>query len=261
MKKLHYAPSYFLDPRHPITVNLIGVGGTGSQVLTSLARIHQTLVALDHPGLFVNVFDPDTVSPTNIGRQLFSPLEISLNKANVLVTRVNHFFGLNWQSHPVYFKYKKNDQYEYNSNILITCTDNIKSRVDIWNEVPDRSSASYIDHRTSLYWMDFGNSQKSGQVILGTINKDIKQPKSKKYETIQYLPVATEMFDYSQIKDKDSGPSCSLAEALQKQDLFINSTLAQIGSALIWKLISTGSIDYRGAFLNLDTMKVNPIKL
>ncbi len=38
MKKVHYADSYLLNPQHPVTVNLIGGGGTGSQVLTNLAR-------------------------------------------------------------------------------------------------------------------------------------------------------------------------------------------------------------------------------
>ena len=34
---------------------------------------------------------------------------------------------------------------------------------------------------------------------------------------------------YARVKEEESGPSCSLAEALEKQDLFINSTLAQLG--------------------------------
>ena len=37
MKRVHYTDSYLLNPQHPVTVNLIGGGGTGSQVLTNLA--------------------------------------------------------------------------------------------------------------------------------------------------------------------------------------------------------------------------------
>ena len=43
------------------------------------------------------------------------------------------------------------------------------------------------------------------------------------------MNVITEEVDYAKIKENESGPSCSLAEALEKQDLFINSTLAHIG--------------------------------
>lgn len=35
------------------------------------------------------------------------------------------------------------------------------------------------------------------------------------------------MFDLTQVDEQNSGPSCSVTEALRKQDLFINSTLAQ----------------------------------
>jgi hypothetical protein len=57
------------------------------------------------------------------------------------------------------------------------------------------------------------------------------------------------------------GPSCSLAEALQKQDLFVNSTLAQLGCNILWKMFRQGMIEYQGLYLNLETIKVNPIGL
>jgi len=69
------------------------------------------------------------------------------------------------------------------------------------------------------------------------------------------------MFDYSAIDETDSRPSCSLAEALEKQDLFINSTLANLGCDLLWKLFREGMIEYRGLYLNIETMRVNPISV
>lgn len=94
MKKIHYTDRYLLNPYHPVTVFVIGAGGTGSQVATGLARISVALQALGHPGLHVTVFDPDTVTEANIGRQLFSGSELGLNKAVALVTRINRFFRL-----------------------------------------------------------------------------------------------------------------------------------------------------------------------
>lgn len=98
MKKIHYTDRYLLNPHHPVTVFIIGAGGTGSQVATNLARMSIALQALGHPGLHVTVFDPDTVTEANIGRQLFSESELGLNKAVALVTRINRFFGFSWEA-------------------------------------------------------------------------------------------------------------------------------------------------------------------
>ena len=107
--------------------------------------------------------------------------------------------------------------------------------------------------------MDFGNTQGTGQVVLGTVPKKIKQPVSELYKTVDSLKVITKFVKYARVKEEDSGPSCSLAEALEKQDLFINSTLAQLGCNILWKMFRNGMIEHHGLFLNLGTMKVNPV--
>lgn len=89
----------------------------------------------------------------------------------------------------------------------------------------------------------------------------IKQPASKLYETASSLKVITRFVRYSRVKEEDSGPSCSLAEALDRQDLFINSTLAQLGCNILWKMFRNGMIENHGLYLNLETMKVNPINI
>ena len=120
-------------------------------------------------------------------------------------------------------------------------------------------SSSYTDNNTPLYWKDLGNTQTAGQVVLGTVPKKIRQPASGQYETVGSLKVITRFVKYARVKEEDSGPSCSLAEALEKQDLFINSTLAQLGCNILWKMFRNGMIEHQGVSLNLDTLKVNPI--
>lgn len=252
MKKVHFTANYLLNPQHCITVNLIGAGGTGSQVLEALARMDATLTHLGHPGLYVTVFDADEVSESNIGRQLFSPADIGLNKAVCLTTRINRFFGLDWQAIPEMYT-----DSSLRANITISCVDNVKSRLTIHKHLKDVKHVSDV-HEKPLYWLDFGNTQKTGQVILGTVSK-IKQPQKTEFETLNELSTLCDMFDLTQVNEQDSGPSCSLAEALRKQDLFINSTLAQLGCALLWKLFREVKIEYHGVFLNLSTLKTNPI--
>ena len=98
MRKIHYTDNYLLKPYHPVTVFIIGAGGTGSQVITNLARMDTALQASGHPGLHVTLFDPDTVTQANIGRQLFSETELGMNKAIAAVTRINRFFGTAWMA-------------------------------------------------------------------------------------------------------------------------------------------------------------------
>lgn len=260
MKRIHFTHDYLMNPQHPVTINLIGAGGTGSQVLTCLARLDVTLRALGHPGLFVTLYDPDTVTDANIGRQLFGYSDLGLNKAVCLITRVNNFFGNDWRAIPTLFPATLKDiEREQLANITITCTDNIKSRLGVAKLLKAAPQSSYTDYSTPLYWMDFGNTQSSGQAVMGTVPKTIKQPTSNLYKTIASLKTITQYVKYSAIREADSGPSCSLAEALEKQDLFINSTLAQLGCNILWKMFREGVIEHHGLYLNLATMKVNPI--
>lgn len=53
MKKIHYTDRYLLNPYHPVTVFVIGAGGTGSQVATGLARISVALQALHSKPLVI----------------------------------------------------------------------------------------------------------------------------------------------------------------------------------------------------------------
>lgn len=253
MRKVHYVDNYLLNPSHKISVSLVGVGGTGSQVLTSLGRINYALCKLGHPGLFVTAYDDDIVTEANCGRQLFSVQEIGLNKAEALVTKVNAFFGTRWQSVPDMFGADSPK-----ANIVISCVDTVKARMDIDGNL--RKLNSNYDDAKFYYWLDFGNLSDRGQVILGTAGHAVGQPKKNK-NCAATLKSVTDYFNLNKVNEKNSGPSCSLAEALQKQDLFINSSLAQIGCALIWKMFTIGKLSSNGAFLNLDTMRVNPIML
>lgn len=248
----HYTQPYLLAPVHKVTINLVGLGGTGSQVLTGLARINEALIALNHPGIHVRCFDHDVVSRANVGRQMFSPADINQSKATVLVTRINRYFGYDWEAYP------KKYEGDLLSNILITCVDTAKARKEIFASIKPGGPEP---HEVSMYWMDYGNSMKTGQVIIGTVSK-VKQPQSSD-KTVGTLKNVLQFFPELKKRNyKESNePSCSLAEALGKQDLFINSTLAQFGLNILWKMFREGRISYHGCFLNLDTMNTNPIKI
>ena len=41
--------------------------------------------------------------------------------------------------------------------------------------------------------------------------------------------------------------------------MFVNSMLAQAGCEILWKMIRKGRILYRGAYLNMETLRLTPI--
>ena len=249
----HVTDNYLLNPGHAITVIVAGVGGTGSMVLSGLARINRALISMGHPGLMVTAYDPDIVTTANAGRQMYSPADIGFNKAGISIGRCNGYFGTEWMAE--YKTYSGNKT----ANIIITCVDTVASRLEINENLSSNKKRPQHETETPYYWMDIGNLQYTGQVIMGTVGKVLGHRKAGQK---QVLPTVIKKYpQMKRIKDADQGPSCSLAEALHKQDLFINSTLAQFGCNLVWKLFREGGLQYHGCFVNLETLSVNPIKI
>ena len=257
---VHIVGKEILQPYNPVTINLSGAGGTGGQVLTALARMNHALIALGHPGLMVNVFDDDTVTRANLGRQLFTSSELGLHKSVALINRINRFFGTNWKA--VTERYDKDYNGSMSATITIGCVDTVQARLEIAKILKTLNRSVSNSRSQPLYYMDFGNSRETGQVILSTIGK-IKQPESKQYRTIETLPMVTDEFGelLSASEAGDNTPSCSLAEALTKQDLFINSALANCGASLLWQLFREGILFNRGFFLNLKDFRTQPLKV
>lgn len=239
----HFLHHKLSAPDRPVNVALAGCGGTGSQVLTGLARLHKALTALGHEGLDVTVYDPDTVSAANIGRQLFSPSDIGQYKAIILTTRVNQFMGLDWKAVPAC--YEKGNAWP---DLLITAVDSAKARIDI---------ARRLARQHFGYWMDIGNTRNTGQAIIGTVGKGVKQPKAD--DVTEKLPVVTELYDLKKIMEEDQGPSCSLAAALESQDLMINQMVASCALQLLWAGFRQGFLTNHGCFIDLTSMRVNPL--
>ncbi len=97
------------------------------------------------------------------------------------------------------------------------------------------------------YWLDIGNNADTGQFVLGQpLNRANKH---KAYRLRAVSELFPEIIDPA--LDDDSQPSCSAAEALERQHPFINQTLANHGLALLSRLFRCEPIAYHGGFLNL----------
>jgi len=261
--KVHFTDSDLINATNPVSVNLIGAGGTGSKVLTALLEMNHSLIALGHAGLHVRLWDDDRVTEANLGRQRFAGCETGLYKSVALINRANRWSGTNWKAETRKFERDSLGRLPKHAgaSIFITCVDSVEARFEIADLLKTLNNGRYYINRPR-YWLDYGNSQHTGQVILSTIGS-IRQPQSEKYETVASLPLVTEEFGelLKQSEATDDTPSCSLAEALERQDLYINASLAQMGSSLLWSLFRNGLTEYKGFFLNLKTFHSQPIKV
>jgi PRTRC genetic system ThiF family protein len=237
-----------------VRVLVVGCGGTGSAVVGGLPYLHQSLVARGHPGgLHVTVLDGDTISPTNCVRQPFARSEIGLNKAIVLVNRLNLFWGLKWEAVPAHLKPGSCISRSYSgddlrAHIVVGCVDTRTARAAIRDAVSNWSTVSY--------WLDLGNNADSGQFILGEPLNERNRRSRLRLRTVGEL--------FPEICDQaldDQEPSCSAAEALERQEPFVNSTLAQHPLALLARLFRYGEINYHGGFANLSSGIVSVVRI
>ena len=105
------------------------------------------------------------------------------------------------------------------------------------------------------YWLDIGNNASNGQFVLGQPLNDFNRQSRTRLRTV------TELFP--SIMDVSLGegplPSCSAAEALERQEPFLNSVLAASALAMLTRLLRYGSLDHHGAFYNAESGRTTPI--
>lgn len=238
-----------------VRVLVVGCGGTGSAVVAGLPYLHQALVAHGHPGgLHVTVLDGDTISPVNCVRQPFAWSEVGLNKAVVLVNRLNMFWRLKWEAiaahlGPSTFISRSYSADELRAQIVVGCVDTRAGRATIRDAVGNWSSVSY--------WLDLGNNSDSGQFILGEPLNERNRRSSLRLRTAAEL--YPEICDPA--LDDDREPSCSAVEALERQSPFVNSTLAQHALALLARLFRYGEISHHGGFINLASGATSVLRI
>jgi PRTRC genetic system ThiF family protein len=243
--------------RKTVEVLVVGCGGNGSAIVGGLPFLQQAMLAQGHPyGLHVTVMDGDSVSSINCVRQPFSKSEVSLNKAIVLVNRINLFWGLRWTAiprllttqtlHPENAGY--NERY-LQPDIVIGCVDTRAARETIAKSVSGSSLTGYF--------LDLGNHSTGGQFVLGEpLNARNKRSRARLRTAVELF---TDIADAS--LDDDNEPSCSALESLSRQESFVNSTLSQHALALLARLFRYGEISYHGAFVDVAMARSTPLPI
>jgi PRTRC genetic system ThiF family protein len=229
-----------------VDVLVIGAGGNGGVVLEHLLRLHQALQAWGHRGLNVTLMDGDVVTETNCVRQSFSYSDIGQNKATILINRVNLYKGTGWCAFPTMFGQDSLRDRHY--DIVIGCVDTKAARRAIADALTKPGCGV-------IYYLDLGNSESTGQYILGQPLNSYNRRKADR------LRCVWELYPEMLAHEEDPGPSCSAAEALERQGPMVNCCVASQAIALLATLFRRGTISHQGGFINVETGMTVPVKI
>jgi PRTRC genetic system ThiF family protein len=232
-----------------VRILVIGAGGTGSAIVMGLPYLDQAMrVWGRHHGLDVVMMDADTVSEMNCVRQPFSISDLGQNKATVLINRINLFWGTNWSAIPNHFHARSfNRNQDSCPDLVIGCVDTRAARKAIED--------SFRTLSRTCYWLDLGNNAASGQFVLGQPLNARNRRKADRLRTVSELfPEITAIEE-----GEDLLPSCSAVEALDRQEPFINQTLAASALAMLAQLFRYGKLTHHGAYFNAKTGQMSAL--
>lgn len=233
--------------RDRVKIVVVGCGGTGAALVAGLPYLHHALLAAGHPsGIMVCVIDGDRITETNCVRQPFTLSEVGLYKAQVLVNRLNIFWGLDWGAIPTHVRCGQDVP---ECDFLISCVDTRAARAIL-------ARVARLKSRKYAYWIDTGNSSASGQFVMGEPLRPNRKERSTR------LPCIDELFPQmtrTDLDKRDRLPACSAAAALLAQEPYINQSIAQLVLAMLARLFRHGELSYHGAFINLVSGRVNPL--
>ena len=151
------------------------------------------------------------------------------------LNRINLFWGLNWSAVARPFSERTLRGNDISTpDLLIGCVDTRAAR---------RSIDEVLSGLGAIYWLDLGNNAASGQYVLGQPLNRANRRKADRLRTVSEL--------YPEIVDAAAGeddlPSCSAREALERQEPFINQTLAASALAMLSQLFRYGKLGHHAA--------------
>jgi PRTRC genetic system ThiF family protein len=226
-----------------VNVKVAGCGGTGSYLLPMLAQMNFLLRNLsgDTCGINVTAYDPSEVRSTNVSRSNYWPMDLGKSKSKVLIERLNMGYGTTWDYETTNIK----NCHPNNTDFLMTCTDTIKSRLDIGSKMKDENN--------NIIWIDGGNAEHSINVCVGHLST----PKNTMKIPNWFDLYGSTMKD---VKD-DLTKSCSHLDSIQSQSFGVNQQCAMIMARVLWRMLRHGSTTLGMHYCDIKEERIDSLQI
>lgn len=228
------------------TFVVVGCGGTGSLVAEGLCRLLH--------GAEGNIFlvDHDRVEEHNLGRQNFYSEDLGEFKSKALANRLARKYGrkLGYCVLPYSKEFRPEFSYTWaRSSVVIGCVDNPHAR---------RSIAESLTG--GLLWIDAGNGEVSGQVLIGdTMTPEHLEGSFTKLSICQHLPAPSLQEPGLLLSVEDPQPvDCAVSVEQGDQSPVINQAMATMVLQVVSKLMEN-KLSWMGVYINLELGHMRPV--
>lgn len=234
------------------TIAIVGCGGTGSLLAEGLCRL-----LIDRPDLKLLLVDHDKVEPHNLRRQAFYQGDVGQFKAFALAHRLTRQFD-----RPVGFAVGMIEVSPYSNKVLeqamivVGCVDNPLARKALAQQVT-----------TSQWWVDCGNSDTWGQVLVGNARSpgEMQQAFDPALERCWRLPLPTIqrpelLLPVPEPPQVVQGEALDCAQEVMAggQSATINQAMAALALEVVRRLL-LGTCPWMGLYLGLERGELRPV--
>lgn len=242
--------------RSHFTVTVVGCGGTGGFVAESLCRLlppRADLVLIDH----------DRIEERNLTRQCFYREDLGQFKSEALAKRLAQRYGrpVAYSTLPV-----RMTEIVY-PGLIIGCVDNglarkqiaerVKGKGLVWvggySQAAPRELQSGPSLETALWWVDAGNGENYGQVVIG--NTDVVSHCLATRDIVYALPLPT--IQKPELLNQAPTPR-SCAEVAEEQGPTINLSMAAVVVEVVRRLID-GTCSWVQLYIDMEAGTLVPV--
>jgi len=241
-----------LKQRYPVLVGdperyeivLVGCGGTGSFLALHLARLAYHAREQYGREVALTFVDPDRVEAANLGRQNFAPAEVGAYKSWTLATRYGTAFGLRITAHTERFAGMHLPRGPF--VLLVGAVDNAAARRSLHQTL--------VQQRRGLWWLDCGNHEHAGQVLLGN-RHDLAAPALSPLGFCEGLPLPS--VQHPELLEGAAAPSggasCADLTLRDVQGLMVNQAVATYAAQYVYRLVVTHDLDVYATYVDLQS--------